>query len=280
MRNCRAWISWAGPTLAGLGASAAGGEPPAADHAATLRAILTQHTNYIRILDNNPIYLPVTGRVDAAFDMVREIAPDVELVARLARAAVDSSFRLRRDPNATNAFTFTNVNKEDCDLLALQNSAAADTFSSTTVAEGERFFGRFIAIIRLESERAPDGKAAFVVHLYAYPENAVWRFIARNVRTVSEYFRDRVMAIMGISARAYEAMQHEPGKILDAMERNRNPTNDLSFTQAEMDHVRSLLERFAGRSPGATNARGWDKPPPPPDAGRDKAGIAPGVWRD
>ena len=212
------------------------------DILAVLKQFAAPYTNYASMLDNDPIYIPSTGRIDVAFGLAREIAPDFELVAKIAESAVDSSFRLRRQEGGK--YRFTNIQKEDCDIVVMGNSTSSNRFITACVAEGERFFGKFSAIILVDSRQAPDGRILFDVHLYGYPHSAIWRFVARNFGSVQQYFLDRVMAVMRITTRTYECLGKDPARITEAMDKHQVPGSDPVFSPQEVALVRDLLERF------------------------------------
>lgn len=58
-------------------------------------------------------------------------------------------------------------------------------------AEGERFFGRFRAVIEMEVVPVDDKSVSYRVKVYAYPENVVSRFFARHLGLAERFFRDK-----------------------------------------------------------------------------------------
>lgn len=73
-------------------------------------------------------------------------------------------------------------------------------------AEGERFFGNFRAIIKVNVNEVSASSCQYRVTVYAYPENAVSRFFARHLGIAERFFRYKTKEITDLTVRICKAL--------------------------------------------------------------------------
>jgi hypothetical protein len=73
-------------------------------------------------------------------------------------------------------------------------------------AEGERFFGNFRAVIKVNVQEINATSCRYGVTVYAYPENSVSRFFARHLGIAERFFRYKTKEITDLTVRICKAL--------------------------------------------------------------------------
>lgn len=73
-------------------------------------------------------------------------------------------------------------------------------------AAGERFFGNFKAVIKVDVSEVTANSCRYRVTVYAYPENAVSRFFARHLGIAERFFRYKTKEITDLTVRICKAL--------------------------------------------------------------------------
>lgn len=85
---------------------------------------------------------------------------------------------------------------------------------------GQRFFGRFEAVIHVAVRPDGEGRTAYDAVVYAWPDNGVSRFLARHLGLVERYFRSKTREMEALSTRIGAALCASPMALL-------NPKNEV-----------------------------------------------------
>jgi hypothetical protein len=97
---------------------------------------------------------------------------------------------------APRSYRYTNRKKQESEILEVcKVHNTGDAFHVVYHARGERFFGEFEALIHVRAAEADNGLVRYRLSVYAYPENRLSRFVARNVGVVRRYFESKAAEV-------------------------------------------------------------------------------------
>ncbi len=97
---------------------------------------------------------------------------------------------------------YVNKSGHQSEIIELHRQLEPDQAAELVLySEGERFFGRFRAVIKVHVAPVSAEAIRYDVLVYAYPENAVSRFFARRLGIAERFFRHKTAEITGLATR-------------------------------------------------------------------------------
>jgi hypothetical protein len=159
-----------------------------------------------RVLEQNPICVETRGELPIDYaGAVRlfsspTLLADVQAeYARLLPPGAKPEFVITQ--TAPNAYHYVNRLGQETHIRELHRGEhEGPTTEVVYYARGRRFFGDFHAVIHIGAEPRGEG-LAYRARVYAYPENAVSRFVARHFGLVQLFFRNKTAEIEKLSIR-------------------------------------------------------------------------------
>ena len=165
-----------------------------------------QHSDaYRSVLDRHYIKAGGTGMVEVSFsDAVvlfeqENLLNDVQAAyAKMLKDGQTPEFTIQVD--ATNQWSYVNKAGQQSVIIELHRLIGTeDRASLVYYSAGERFFGKFRAVIVIDVVPADLGASAYEVTVYAYPENSFSRFFARHLGVVDRFFRTKTTEITALA---------------------------------------------------------------------------------
>lgn len=144
--------------------------------------------------EKNPIRAETSGIVPVPYGQALAVFSQSNLLACVQREycellAENGTPEFTINQTSTNTYFYINANGERTDITEVLRHPSPDgSFNIVLYSVGERFFGRYEALIHVQlTDAGPDG-TRYAAVVYAYPENAVSRFFARHLGLVDRYF--------------------------------------------------------------------------------------------
>jgi hypothetical protein len=164
-----------------------------------------------RVLERNPIHICATGQTAVAFAAVAEgltrtnlIADVQKTYARMLPAGRQPEFVVEQ--TASNAYHYANRHGEHSDIREVsRQKMTQDCIRCVYYVEGRRFFGPFESVIQVEVRPAEAGATGYEVNVFAHPDVAVARFMARHLPFIESYFQNKTREIVGLMAEIVKA---------------------------------------------------------------------------
>lgn len=103
------------------------------------------------------------------------------------------------------AYGYVNREDETSTIREIRRHEAADYVEVVYHASGERFFGRFDAVIHIRVAPETDDAVAYTARVLAYPASRFLRVLAR-FPLVDLYFQRKTREVAGLSVRIGEAL--------------------------------------------------------------------------
>jgi hypothetical protein len=158
---------------------------------------------YRSVLDAHYIEAGGTGLVEVAFRDAVILFERVNLLDDVQAAYAQRlgegekpEFVIAQE--STNRWSYVNKSGHESVIQELHRAIQTNGNNAAVVyyTEGERFFGKFRAIIEVLVQPAGEGDASrYEVAVYAYPVNSFSRFFARHLGVVDRFFRDKTREI-------------------------------------------------------------------------------------
>jgi hypothetical protein len=166
---------------------------------------------YRSVLDRHYIKAGGTGTVDVSFrDAVmlfeqENLLNDVQAAyAKMLTEGQTPEFTIQVD--ATNQWSYVNKSGQQSVIIELHRLIGAeDRASLVYYSAGERFFGKFRAVIVIDVIPA-EHASSYEVTVYAYPENSFSRFFARHLGVVDRFFHAKTLEITALAVGICEHM--------------------------------------------------------------------------
>lgn len=167
---------------------------------------VTHHAEARRILALKPILVETCGEVEIPYEEAVRIFASPTLLedvqaeyARLLPPGEKPEFVIVQ--TAPGQFHYVNRHGQETWIFELHRGEhEGPTTEVVYYARGRRFFGNFEAIIHISAEPSKAG-VAYRARVYAYPENAFSRFIARHLRIVHLFFHSKTNEIENLSVK-------------------------------------------------------------------------------
>jgi len=160
------------------------------------------------------IYVGTTGGVDVAFEeMLQNLQRTnlLQLVQDAYARTLPEGEKVKFVVKQTSSNTYAYTNEKDQPSVVTEVHRGVDTNGSLHAVfhvAGERFIGAFQSLIHVKA--SPVGtdppRSVYAVQVYAYPENAVWRFVIRHLGVIERYFRDKTAHIQQIASRVCKGL--------------------------------------------------------------------------
>lgn len=158
---------------------------------------------YRSVLEAHYIQAGGTGVVDIAFRDAVVLFERVNLLddvqaayARMLGEGAEPEFVITQE--STNRWSYVNKAGHASVIEELHRAIQTNANHATVVyfTEGERFFGKFRAVIEVAVRPEGDGASScYEVAVYAYPVNSFSRFFARHLGVIDRFFRDKTREI-------------------------------------------------------------------------------------
>lgn len=158
---------------------------------------------YRSVVEAHYIQAGGTGLVDVAFRDAVVLFERVNLLddvqaayARMLGEGEKPEFVITQE--TTNRWSYVNKSGHASVIEELHRAIQTNGNEAAVVyfTEGERFFGKFRAVIEVAVRPDEDGAAShYEVAVYAYPVNSFSRFFARHLGVVDRFFRDKTREI-------------------------------------------------------------------------------------
>lgn len=101
--------------------------------------------------------------------------------------------------SSTNSYFYINRNGQRTDLIEVVRRPASDlVFDVILYTSGTRFFGFYEAVIHVQLTENSAGETRYDAVVYAYPENALSRFLGRRLHLVERYFKKKTRSMSEI----------------------------------------------------------------------------------
>lgn len=178
---------------------------------------------YRSVLDAHYIQTGGTGQVEVAFrDAVilferANLLDDVQAAyAQRLGEGEKPEFVIAQE--STNRWSYVNKSGHESVIQELHRAIQTNGNNAAVVyyTEGERFFGKFRAVIEVAVHPAGEGAASrYEVAVYAYPVNAFSRFFARHLGVVDRFFRDKTREITQLAVTICRDLMKNPDPSAD-----------------------------------------------------------------
>ena len=155
-----------------------------------------------RVLSNACLTCGSSGTVDISFETALAVVGRDSLLVDVQRAhaatlAPGQKAKFAITQPASNTYHHVNSKKRVTRIRELRRvTDGHDKFDILFYVTGDRFFGRFEALVHVVVRRVNDNEVRIQGVLYAYPHSAPVRFIARR-RPVRAYFRKETDEVTG-----------------------------------------------------------------------------------
>ena len=160
---------------------------------------LRGHREACAVLAATPIEVRLCDTADVPYDQVLALLalPDAlstlqEAYARARPSGAAPEFEVRPLLDVPNAYFYVNRAKERTEVFEIVRGRDGEgRVELVYFARGERFFGKFSAIIAIGIAPETPGRSHYEVSIFARPESATVRFFARHLRLVKLFFRNK-----------------------------------------------------------------------------------------
>ena len=179
--------------------------PSAVDARALDTLALLEPGPSLALLQNKkPIYAESGGQVPVSYGRVLTVLQQPDLMNNVQQAYSElivegeaPEFSIRQ--TSSNTYFYINRKGERTDVTELvRKQTSEENFEIVLYSAGERFFGRYEALIHVRIEAEAARQSRFSASVYAYPENAVSRFFARHLGLVERYFNKKTKQMTGM----------------------------------------------------------------------------------
>ncbi|MBN1556782.1 MAG: hypothetical protein JW951_01400 [Lentisphaerae bacterium] len=171
------------------------------------------------VLTNDYIFVRASGTMDTPYALAARLASLSNALA-VVQDAYTASLPAGAEPEFVirniepGRYTYVNRKDERSDILELHRPPpGGDGFDRVFFAAGNRFFGRFRALIAIRVAPAPGGGLAYRAGVYAYPLCAAPRFVVRHLRLADLYFNAKTREIEAVARRVAVYLGETQGKI-------------------------------------------------------------------
>ncbi|QBG47211.1 hypothetical protein EGM51_07305 [Verrucomicrobia bacterium S94] len=144
-----------------------------------------------------PIYAETSGSVPVNFKAALQVLLDPAFMTNVQEAyntMIDDDGKPEFSIQQTSSNTYFYVNRKNertdiTEVLRKQNSETE--IDIVLYSAGRRSFGKFQSVIHIRVEQESESVTRYTAAVYAYPENAVSRFLVRHLGLVERYFRKK-----------------------------------------------------------------------------------------
>lgn len=185
---------------------------PLITHASFLPGSLDQHPRAAAVLAEKFIHVTGSGQVDITFEQASALLqrPDLLTDIQTAYAALlqegqKPEFVIQAvEPGE---YFFENRHRQTTRIFELkrqENEAGGIDF--VLFAQGTRSFGDFQSLTHIQIQSCPENPeiTLWEVQVFAYPENSMSRFFARNFGIAQRFFRSKTREISGLAVEISE----------------------------------------------------------------------------
>jgi len=183
-----------------------------------LRSLVAEEKRALDLLSNAPIHVDAAGHAEAEFGRLLEVLEQETVLtdvqkeyARMLPPGEKPEFVIQE--TSPRHYSYVNKKKQTSELWELcRKLDDAGVFHIVYFAQGERFFGSFKALIHVRACRNHSDNVNWFLSVYAFPENRVYRFLARNIGVVRSYFRSKTRDVgqLGVSICQSLCKKQEP----------------------------------------------------------------------
>jgi hypothetical protein len=125
-------------------------------------------------------------------------------------------------------YHYVNRSNQRSDITELLRGATADGASVLAFhVSGQRFFGAFESVLRVEARSTADGLTRYKVDVYAYPVSTVPRFLARHLRLVERYFHGKTRDMIPLVTRICTELCAAEEPVGPAVTQNATPSGHV-----------------------------------------------------
>ncbi len=193
-----------------------------------LREHLPSGSKAAAVLDRKSIDVAASGQVQADFHtamklFLREDMMELVQAQYAAMLPAGESPRFSLVQTSPGVYSYTNRDQETSEIVeCFKIVDESGEFQLLYLTHGERFFGRFEALIHIQAKpAATPGATDFTVQIHACPQNRVSRAIITRLPVVPWYFRRRTHEMVKVgSAISTELCRQAEEENLNAVKRS------------------------------------------------------------
>lgn len=159
-----------------------------------------------RVLERNPIHICTSGNTTVAFSMIVEGLTRPNLIEEVqrtyARMLPDG-----RQPEfvvvqiSSDAYHYSTPHGEHSEIREVSRlQVTPDSIRCVYHIAGRRFFGPFESVIQVDVRQTETDATGYEVNVYAHPDVAAARCVARHLPFIESYFQCKTREIVGLVA--------------------------------------------------------------------------------
>lgn len=173
---------------------------------AELAELVKAHANATAMLTARSLVLTRQGHVAAAYPVAAKVFTAADALDRVQAAYAEllppgekPEFRVTSEK--AGVYSYINRDKQTSVVEEVWKAGDAEGFDVVFYVTGERFFGRFRALIHLHATPAARGEIDYGLLVRASPDNAVWRFVVSRLGLVRTFFRSKTAEVSALAER-------------------------------------------------------------------------------
>ncbi len=170
----------------------------------TLSLLKNDGPSMTLLLEKKPIYAETEGSVPVSFPDALVVFEQPNLLQSVQDAYCELTAEIGKpeftiQQASTNTYFYINRKNERTDITEVLRQRNSDNaIDIIYYAIGERFFGKYEAVIHVQITGDNGEQTRYVASVYAYPENAFSRFFARRLGLVERFFRNKTSELTGL----------------------------------------------------------------------------------